>query len=104
MAGSNRTTEEMYPLVEAYLTGEMTQKAFAARHGLSLPVFHYWLRKYRTSKKLTGGGFVEVTPRSDVTPPAFLEVDLGRGQQLRFFAPPPATYLIQLLEAAERLR
>jgi len=40
----------MYPVVEFYLSGELSQKEFCQQNDLTLSVFNYWLKRYRKDK------------------------------------------------------
>lgn len=102
MSHAGRTTEQMYPLVEHYLQGQKTQKAFCAEYGLSTSVLNYWLAKYRRQRTATPqrGAFVEITPRSTPREQAWLEVVYPHGVCLRLFAPVEPAYLARLLALA----
>lgn len=68
----------MYPLVERYLQGQYTQKAFCAEHSLSSSVLNYWLAKYRRERAPEAthepGSFMEIRPRRAAADQVLLEV------------------------------
>ena len=91
----------MYPLVESYLQGQHTQKAFCREHGLSTSVLNYWLAKYRGKRAPAAaperGPFVEITPRGSAGEQALMEVVYPHGVRVRLFAPVGPAYLASLL-------
>lgn len=92
----------MYPLVERYLQGHQTQKAFCREHGLSCSVLNYWLAKYRRQTTPAAGAsersaFVEITPSSAPAQRALVELVYPHGVRLRFFSPVEPAYLVRLL-------
>jgi transposase-like protein len=94
MARKKRTSEEMFPVVEAYLESGKTQKAFCLAENIPLAVFAYWLSKYRRSRDTS---FVEIAPpRGEES--ALLEVLYPSGVRLRFFGWVDASYVGSLLE------
>lgn len=108
MAQPRRSAQLMFPLVETYLAGDQTQKAFCAEHGLSMPVLNYWLKKYRRHHdEGPTTAFVEVTPESEIATmvapaDALLEIWYPHGVRLRLFAPVPPAFLERLLALAVR--
>lgn len=42
-----RKQSEMYPLVEEYLTSEVSQREFCQSHQIKVHTFQYWLSKYK---------------------------------------------------------
>ncbi len=96
MTKANRTAREMYPLVESYIEGELTQRDFSAEHGMSLPVFCYWLAKYRR-ETAEPDAFLEVQPVAAAAERPLLEVCYPTGVRLRIFSPLKAAYLDHLL-------
>lgn len=99
MKQRKRTSEEMYPLVEAYLgvRGRITIKEFSSSHGISEAVFTYWLIKYRR-QMATREEFVEITPPSggEAAHP-LVELLYPNGIRVRLFAPVAPSYLASLL-------
>ena len=54
----------MFPLIELYLRGGLSQKQFCMQHGLSFGAFHYWHKKYKAEQQTTDhDGFAEVQVR-----------------------------------------
>jgi transposase-like protein len=104
MSHAARTTEQMFPLVEHYLQGHQTQKAFCAEHGLSTSVLNYWLAKYRRERTPAAaperGAFVEITGSAGQQ--ALMEVVYPHGVRVRLFAPVEPAYLARLLTLALR--
>lgn len=50
MAASSKLrfrAQEMYPVIERYLTSGLTQRAFCQQEGLSHSTLQWWLHKYR---------------------------------------------------------
>ncbi len=89
------SAKTMYPLIEQYLGGGATQKAFCKSHNLSLAVLNYWISKYRRDLK-SPPSFVEVKPA--VITQAFAEISFATGAKVRLLAPVPATYLLELVQ------
>jgi len=84
----------MYPLVECYLESGSTQKAFCARHDLSVFVLNYWLKKYRQENS---AGFIEMPLPPEAPAEAFAEVFFIDGTRLRFMSAVSPDYLERLL-------
>jgi len=91
----------MYPLVESYLQGHHTQKAFCAEYGFSTSVLNYWLAKYRRDPGSAAahqhGVFMEIRPARAPAEQVLLEVVYPHGVRLRLFAPVEPAYLEGLL-------
>ena len=96
MTKTKRNAAEMFPLVEAYIEGELTQRDFSAENGMSLPVFCYWLAKYRRNSA-EPGAFLEIQPVAAAAERPLLEVCYPTGVRLRIFSPLKAAYLDHLL-------
>lgn len=87
----------MFPVVEAYLASESTQKDFSAEHGMSVAVLNYWLAKYRR-KAVETGAFLEIHPgATSAAERPLLEVCYPHGVKLRIFTPLKPAYLDHLL-------
>lgn len=56
LKNTRRRSDEMYPLVELYLEGSLTQKEFCDEMEISRHVFNYWLMKFRREKQGTDAG------------------------------------------------
>jgi hypothetical protein len=93
-----RTSEEMFPVIECFLESDQTQKAFCAECDLPLSVFFYWLTKYR--RQLTGdsGTFIELR-RPDPVPAemAHVEVLYANGTRVRLFSAVTPSYVTGLV-------
>lgn len=97
MTRIKRNAEEMFPLVESYLSSQVTQKEFSAEHGMSVAVLNYWLSKYR-SESVETGAFLEIHPSGAVAAERpLLEVCYPHGVKLRIFTPLKPAYLDHLL-------
>lgn len=101
MPQPKNTTHKMYPLVESYLEGHLTQKAFCAKHGISESVLNYWLSKYRGETAEPAEAFIEITPRA-VSERALMEINYPHGVCLRLFTPVEPSYLKHLLAPGRR--
>jgi len=79
-----RSAEEMFPLIEQYLSRPEKQDDFCRAHDLPKAVFAYWLRRYRSSQAKEEEGFVELLSSSD-TSSSFpgLEVEYPNGVKIR---------------------
>lgn len=97
MTQARRTALQMYPLVEAYLERDQTQKAFCAEHGISTSILCYWLAKYRRQAADKPEAFIEIIPSAPPTQQALVEVVYPHGVRLRLFAPVAPSYLEPLL-------
>ena len=87
----------MYPLVERYLQGHKTQKAFCAEHGISTSRLCYWLAKYRRETAEKPGAFIEILPAAPPQEQALVEVVYPHGVRLRLFTLVETAYLEPLL-------
>jgi transposase-like protein len=45
--GKQRKQSEMYPLVQEYLSSEVSQREFCQGHQIKIHTFQYWLSKYK---------------------------------------------------------
>ena len=97
MARRIRTSEEMFPIVEAYLDRDETKRAFCARHDIPESVLTYWLKKYQRQE--AKADFVEITPPGPAEAPAFMEIIYRGGPRLRFFSAVEPAYLERLIWA-----
>lgn len=75
-----RTSEMMFPLIEAKHSSGMSAKAFCAVHDLPEHIFYYWQRRYRDEREPDGGGFVQVEVSS--TGNSRMRLNLGNGRSL----------------------
>ncbi len=87
----------MFPVVEEYLDGDLTQQDFSAEHKISVYVLNYWLTKYRRTSAETEA-FLEIHPVAAAERP-LLEVCYPTGVRLRIFSPLKAAYLDHLLSS-----
>jgi len=93
--GRHRRKEEMYPLIEAYLAGEESERTFCEVHGLTRSTFAYWRAKYRRDQQT---GFIEVRPEVAPTEKAHVEVLYRSGTRVRLFTPVTPSYVMGLVE------
>ena len=91
-----RTSTEMFPLVQDYLSGSMTQKEMAAQNGMSTAVFAYWVSRYRRTAS-DSDVFLEIRPVAAEVENPLLEVCYPSGVRLRIFSPLTPAYLVHLL-------
>lgn len=85
----------MFPLVQDYLSGSMTQKEMAAQNGMSTAVFAYWASKYR--RTTSSDVFLEIRPVATEEENPLLEVCYPSGVRLRIFSPLTPACLDHLL-------
>ena len=86
-----RSKEQMYPVIEAYLSSDLTQEGFCRQEGFSIAVLNYWLKKYRSEHG--EASFIEIEP----APGGCLELTYPSGIRLSFDRLVPAAYLQALL-------
>jgi hypothetical protein len=67
--------EKMYALVEQWKGSGITRKKFASQHSVSEESFGYWCKKYENQPS-------SAYP-SPVTPPAFVELSLEAGTEVK---------------------
>ena len=99
-----RTSEEMFPVVEAWLQSGLTQKAYSQRHDLPLHILPYWTGRYRNVQQgsivsppeLSQGHFIPVSTNKEMK--GGMEIVLPTGVVIRFASPVPVSYLHQLLK------
>ena len=91
-----RTSTEMFPLVQEYLSCSMTQKEMAAQNGMSTAVFAYWVSKYRRTTS-ESDVFLEIRPVATEPENPLLEVCYPSGVRLRIYTPLTRAYLDHLL-------
>ena len=88
-----RTSEQMYPVVEAYLASDRTQEAFSNEEGISVAMLNYWLKKYRNEHGEAPASFIEIKPTAE----GCLEIVYPNGIRLCFDRLVPAAYLHEIL-------
>ncbi len=79
-----RKSLEMYPIVENYLEGKQSQKSICDSASISVPVFQYWLKKYRAEHSQDEeNGFVEVEVQTNLKiPTSSLTIYLPSGTRV----------------------
>ena len=86
----------MYPLVERWLASGERQVDFCMRHGISVSVLCYWLKKYRLKNDpfQESGGFVQV--QVSRAPDRQIEICYPNGVTIRAVAGMDAQFLREL--------
>ena len=87
----------MYPLIESYLAGSQSERAFCTEHGLTRSVFSHWRAKYRRDRESPEGAFVEIHPPAESTGTVQAEIEYPNGVRLRLFGPVDAGLLLTLV-------
>jgi len=66
MKRTRRTSSQMYPIIENYLSSGLSQFDYCEANNLAQHVLSYWLRLYRerNNKKVPGFAQVEITQPS----------------------------------------
>lgn len=95
--------KHMLDLIEAYENSGQTQKSFCDENDLKMPVFQYWLRKYRKSDSTNKPASfipIEVDPPRE-SPGAFAcVIEYPDGTILRLAMMPDTRTLAQLARLA----
>ena len=89
-----RTSEQMYPIISKYETGELSRQQCCDEHNLNEGVFWYWLGKYRKESK-KGKSFIEID--IDMGSGKTMEVSFPSGKVLRFYGYPSVAYLTAIM-------
>jgi hypothetical protein len=127
MALQLKTEQEMFPLVEGWLSSGLTQKQFCSNQGIPVHILAYWVGRYRKAQPVkttadkreatasksakkavaadSSSGFIRLSPPPTPTPAPSLalpptgsmEVVLPSGAIIRFSATVAAGYLKELL-------
>lgn len=87
------TADRMYPLVEEWLEGNGSQRAFCHQQGIRLSTFYYWVKKYRNERHPSGFVPLEVTSDGN----SGVEVIYPNGVMIRFGGAVQARYLKELI-------
>lgn len=98
----SRTSSEMYPLVQAYISGNQSRSVFCAAHNIPVSALNYWQTKYRKSQGLgkehsPQNNFVSVELKPSSLEHVVMELELQRGSRLRFYSYPDPSYLESIL-------
>ncbi len=109
--------QEMFAIIERYLTSSLSQIAFCRQEGLAYSKFNYWLKQYRLRKALAvqvaTPAPVEVEKRSanfiplriaPAEPPASsstCEIEFLSGVVIRFHGTVDPSVLAQLIHAQQ---
>lgn len=98
----HRSSSEMYPIVESYMSSDLGQKAFCQEAGIPVSTLSYWQTKYRKeqgwSTLETHRGFMALSVEPNQGEEAVMELVLGSGHRLRFLHYPEVSYLQALLK------
>ncbi|GEM_PF-683798 len=96
-----RTSSEMYPMVEQWVSSGLSQKDFCHLHALSVGTFHYWVQKYRADSPPSNPCFVALVAPAPAEPAAWGE-DLARlaygDIRLEFGSGVSASFLAQVVQ------
>jgi len=93
--GGRRNAAEMEVLLGQMERSPLTQKAFAASHGTSVAVLHYWKRRLRRTER---PHFVEVEPVAMPTGGS-IRIELPGKITVHLDGPLPVEALVQLSRA-----
>ena len=108
---SRRRQSDMFPMISCYLGSNLTQQAFCHQENLTLPVFGYWLKKYRQhhhqgtgDAQHPGAAFIPIQLSQTATPSsapgaAACEIVLPNGIVVRFGYPLKPEQLGQFITA-----
>ena len=94
---ARRTSSEMFPVVQKYVTGELGRSELCDTYRLKVATFDYWLRKYRSEAGGSTGKFIAVEPSQFEENEYQMEVEVIGGTKYRFKQLVPVGYLAQLL-------
>jgi len=99
MNNKQKSSAEMYPLIEEWEQSGIPVNSFCKERNLSLASFHYWIKKYRQQKDTTGqSGFVRLTIEpKELVSSVSCELIFPDGKRLVFHDKPEASYLRSLL-------
>ena len=97
MGSRHRRRHQMYPLIESYLAGSQSERAFCSEHGLTRSVFAHWRAKYRRDMESSEGAFREIHPPAGYTGTAQAEIEYPNGVRVRFFGSVDAGLLLKLV-------
>ncbi len=91
--------QQMFALIEQWLTSGLTQKAFCEQHSIRYYVFHYWYKRYRMQQsgmQDNATSFVKL----QVAKPSHagsVEINFPGGIRLVFHEPVSSSYLKALI-------
>ena len=102
--------EQMFALVEKYLTSGLTQKAFCQQESITYSTFHWWVHQYRhrqrpqtKSKKSKASEFIALQPtfskNSPVPSQPTCTIEYPSGIVVHLFGAVDAPLLSALLQA-----
>lgn len=95
---TRRSSQEMYPIIEAYKSSGQTQRDFCTARGINAGVFHYWLSRYRGEQASMGVGFEEIAPPAIGAAEAGIVLEYPNGIRVRLGSGTSASYVRSLLE------
>lgn len=95
-----RTSEEITRLCQLFRSSGLTQREFAARHGVHAATVRSWVRRQAGFSQVAEPRFVEVHS-SAVRPesPEMLTVEFPDGVRLHFSRRPDPAYVAHILQA-----
>ena len=102
--------EQMFALVEKYLTSDLTQKAFCQQESITYSTFHWWLHQYRhrqrpqtQSRKSKASEFIALQPTVSKNSTALSQptctIEYPSGIVVHLFGAVDAPLLSTLLQA-----
>ncbi len=102
-----RNRRERVRLIGAYRHGDLSQRAFAQRHGINLGTFVGWLRKDRQNgesgvEDMAVATFAEVKVASGGEPTGSIEVFLNDGVRIRLKGSAAAEQAAALVKALRK--
>ena len=101
----------MFPLIKAYLDGNVRRSVFCQQHNLTIDIFKYWLKKYRKAQQAPANcAAISAKPKHTAFVPVHVnpmpaagqtacEILFPNGVRLRFGHPVNAQLLIQLIHS-----
>ena len=89
--------EQMFQIIEEYLSGTKAQKQICQDHNLSFSKFSYWLRKYRRSHRRSPSAFIPISVKNDS--PSVCIVEFPNGVRVHLSSASNASFLIRLIQS-----
>jgi len=92
--------EQMFPIIEEYLSETKTQKQICQDHNLSLSKFFYWLRKYRRSNHISTDGSSAFIPITVKDRPTDCLIEFPNGVRVHLSSASNPAFIIRLIQSA----
>ena len=93
------TRQQMFAMIEQWLTSGLTQKAFCEQHSIRYYVFHYWYKRYRMQQsgiQDNATSFVKLQVAKP-SPSGAVEINFPGGIRILFHEPVSSNYLKALI-------